>query len=603
MCGVFLTAALPVLLGPARSGAADTPLRLPEVVISASRLSSEVASPTRDMVVIWAQEIAERAPASITELLGSLPGVDIRTRGPWGVQSDLEVDGSTFSQVLILIDGVRANDPQTGHHTLNLALDPADLERVEVIYGAGSAVHGPDAFGGVINLVPKATVTPRVDVAARWGATLDDEDTADASGVASDAALRWGWQGDWGSAWLSGSKRRSDGYRRGTDFDENRVFGHARLPLAGGQLSVETGIQDKVFGARDFYAPFPSREWTTAQSAAATWRRGSLTVRGFGRRHRDRFVLIAADPAVYDNRHRSLLAGAEGAVRTAVGGGDLAIGGELVHEGIDSNNLGERSRLRGSLFGEFGRSLGDHWRLLTGLRADHHENFGWEASPSVSASRTLGPGRIFASAARSYRAPSFTESFYTDPNNVGDPDLGAERAWQFETGGSLPVAGGRLEGAVFLRRESDLIDYIRATDTPPWQAQNLGEMETVGLRLRASRRWRRASAEAGFTLVDKEQTLGAGLESKYVFTHPTKQLTARLRHDLLLGATADWQIIGRSRLAPLEDYRVLDLNLSLPVTYGSVLLRARNLTDESYEAVRGVPMPGRWFGLETRIDL
>ena len=583
-------------------------LRLPEVIVSASRLGGELASPTRDMIILDAAEIARRAPASITQLLGSLPGVDIRTRGAWGVQADLEIDGSTFSQVLILLDGVRMNDPQTGHHNLNLALDPADLERVEVLYGAGSAVHGPDALGGVINLVPKSSVQPRADVAARWGASLDDV----ASGVASDASLRWGWQGDWGSAWLSGGKRRSDGYREGTDFDENRVFAHAALPLGSGQLSVEAGVQDKVFGASDFYAPsrrpdgsalFPAREWTTAQSAAATYRRGAVTVRGYGRRHRDRFVLRDFDPAFYDNRHRSLLAGTEGFVRLPVGGGDLAVGGEWVHEGIDSNNLGNRGRQRGSLFGEFGRTIGTRWRLLSGIRADHHEDYGWEASPSLSASRDVGGRRVFASAARSYRAPSFTETWYSDPNNVGNADLGAERAWQFEAGSGMPVAGARLEGAVFLRRESDLIDYVRPVGQPPWQAQNLGQMQTVGLRLRASRRWHRASAEAGFTWIDKEQTLGSELESKYVFTHPVQQLTARLRHDLIRGAVADWQINWRNRLASLDDYQVLDLHISLPVAVGSVLLRARNLTNERYEAVVGVPMPGRWFGLETRIDL
>ena len=603
MCTGLVTAALGLGASPSGASDSDAPLLMPEILISASRLSGELASPTRDVVIIDAREIAERAPATITELLNSLPGVDISTRGPWGVQADLQVDGSTFSQVLVLVNGVRANDPQTGHHTLNLPLDPADLERVEVLYGAGSAVHGPDAFGGVINLVTKSTVRPGVNVAARWGASLDDSATGGAAGVASDASLRWGWQGDWGSAWLSGSKRRSDGYREGTDFDENRVFAHAQLPLAGGQLSLDAGVQDKVFGARDFYGPFPSREWTTAQTASVTFRGGNLTLRGYGRRHKDRFVLFAADPAVYDNRHRSVLAGAEGFVRMALGGGDLVVGSELTHEGIDSNNLGDRSKLRSSYFGEFGRPVGSAWRLLTGLRLDHHEDFGWEASPSLSASRTLGAGRIFASVARSYRAPSFTETFYTDRNNLGDPDLAAESAWQYEAGGSLPIFGAQIEGALFLRRENNIIDYVRADTTLPWQAQNLGEMETIGLRLRASRRWRHVSTEAGFTLVDKEQTLDAGLYSKYVFTHPEQQLTARLRHDLPLGGAANWQFVGRSRIDPLEDYRVLNLNLSLPVRYGSVLLRVRNLFEEEYEAVIGVPMPGRWFGLETRIDL
>ncbi|MDA0334325.1 MAG: TonB-dependent receptor plug domain-containing protein, partial [bacterium] len=192
LCGGLVLGVLSVCGTGAYAWDAAEALILPEVVVSASRLGSDIASTTHDMLIIDAEEIARLAPASITELLGSLPGIDLATRGPWGVQADLTIDGSTFSQVLILVDGVRVNDPQTGHHNLNLALDPADLERVEVLYGAGSAVHGPDAFGGVINLVPKSSVQPRADVAARWGASLDDA----ASGVASDASLRWGWQRD-----------------------------------------------------------------------------------------------------------------------------------------------------------------------------------------------------------------------------------------------------------------------------------------------------------------------------------------------------------------------------------------------------------------------
>ena len=132
LCGGRAVAALGLCATLSGASDSDDPLLLPEIIVSASRLSGELATPTRDVVIVDAREIAARAPATITELLGSLPGIDIRTRGPWGVQADLEIDGSTFSQVLILVNGVRANDPQTGHHALNLPLDPADLERAEV---------------------------------------------------------------------------------------------------------------------------------------------------------------------------------------------------------------------------------------------------------------------------------------------------------------------------------------------------------------------------------------------------------------------------------------------------------------------------------------
>jgi outer membrane receptor protein involved in Fe transport len=128
-------------------------------------------------------------------------------------------------------------------------------------------------------------------------------------------------------------------------------------------------------------------------------------------------------------------------------------------------------------------------------------------------------------------------------------------------------------------------------------------METLGVRLRVRRQWRLATLEGGYTWVDKEQTLGTGLESKYVFTQPTHQASVRLHHDLPLGAAAEWQLTRRQRLAPLEDYGLVDLTVSHDLGPGRVQLRVRNLADEEYESIIGVPMPGRWFGLETQVEL
>ncbi len=631
--GLLLNPWMPALTSLLRTGvgaAEDAPAayELPPVVVSASRLGGELAAPTRDMVVLHAAEIAARAPATIADLLGSLPGFDARHRGPWGVQTDLEVEGSTFGQVLILVDGVRANDPQTGHHNLNLPVAPDDLERVEVLYGAGSAVHGPDAIGAVVNLVPRPRAAPRIEAALRTGPSLDESET----GIDTDFSLRHGWSGRSGSLWVSAGTRRSDGHREGTGFEQYRGFLQGRLPLSGGALTLQGGLEDKDFGARDFYAPFSSREWTRALTAAATYRKRGMTLRAYGRRHRDRFVLIEENPGAYDNRHLSLLAGGSGHLRRNLAGGQVVLGGEVVRETIDSRNenpaieaLGDRAQVRAGLFGEYGRSFAGPWRVAAGLRMDRHEIFGWEAAPTLSLARSAGPGRLFASAGRAYRAPSFTERYYTDTCHQPNPDLGAERAWVFETGGLLlwkplprlgapPIARGRVEGAVFLRQERDLIDYVRAADSPcgrdvpeedrvPWASRNLGEMRTLGLRLRAAYSWRLASAEAAVTWVDKEQSLDPGLESKYVFTHPTRQLNGRLRHEIPHLGKVEWQVTSRERLAPLEGYTLIDLHVSRSLSRVRLLVRIRNLTDTRYEAVRGVPMSGRWYGLETQVGL
>ena len=602
---LLLTVTVTALATATSVGADSTPLPaalVPPVLVSATRLSDDGAQ-TRHIVVLDRDEIDRRGASSLAELLGTVPGFDAQTRGPFGTQVDLGMDGGTYSQLVILVDGMRVNDPQTDHHTLNLPLTPADLERVEILHGAASSVHGADAVGGVINLVPRTLRGVHLDVATR---RIEDIDGGDA-GTGSDIHLRVGaGDADRGMT-LSGGRLRSDGYRETTDADEDRLFLFGHTELGGGRLSVQGGWQDKQFGARDFYAPFPSREWTEARLASARYERpvGASLASGrvFLRRHTDRFVLIETDPSVYENNHTSWLRGGEAHVRRAAAGGQAVVGGEWTQEEIDSNNLGQHTRNRWGGFVEYGTSRGA-WHINAGLRADHQEQTGWEAAPSLSVARRLDEiTRVYASVARSYRAPSFTEFYYSDPNNVGNADLAAERAWQYEIGASSVTAETHVAGAIFLRQENDLVDYVRATDTPPWAAQNLGEMRTLGVRVNGARSIGPIDTRLGYTYIDKEQTLASGMQSKYVFSHPRHQTNVTLHHKLPALISVHWQILARERLAPLDDYARVDLLLRRPIEWGEVRLRAANLFDATYEEILGVPLPGRWLGVEASVDL
>ncbi len=612
-------AALTIVLPLQSSAAGDSkPYRLPTVYVSASRIPDTLGAVGRNVVILDRQEIERRAAVSIADLLDGLPGVDARSRGPFGVQTDLEVAGATFSQVLLMIDGVRVNDPQTGHHNLNLPIEPGDLERVEVVYGAGSSVHGPDAFGAVINLVPLRETATRLDLGSYWGRALDGDGVA---GVGTDAAIRHGWSGDWGRILVSAAKRRSDGYRVNTNFDIDRVFVVASKRVRNGELSLQAGVQDKVFGAQDFYGA-PSKEWTNGRFFSAQYRQSpssarsalsarNVVARAYYRRHRDRFVLLIQDPAFYENRHVSERAGAEGYVTLVSGAwGSILAGAEVVGESIDSRNLnsprfrglGEHGRWRRAFFSEYGGNL-DNWAFRAGLRFDRHEHLDWVTSPSLGTSYTWRGNRVFGSVARAFRAPSFTEFYYEDTRNRGNPALEAEQGWSYEAGVQVrPVKGAHLRTSAFARYENDLVDYVRPDTTVQWAATNLGEMRTLGFQVQAERSWPHLRPQLNYTWVDKEQTLEEGFLSKYVFTHPTHQLTLRLDHAVMAGIDAGWQLQLRER-SRLEDYTVVDLVLSRPFSYGRSLLRVRNVTDEKYEAVEGVPMPGRWFGLETQIDL
>src|SRR6266566_5069165 len=83
------------------------------------------------------------------------PSLDLQQRAPDGVQADLSIRGGTFGQTLVLVNGQRMNDAQSGHHNMDIPLPLEAVSRIEVLRGSGSTLYGSDATGGVINIITK----------------------------------------------------------------------------------------------------------------------------------------------------------------------------------------------------------------------------------------------------------------------------------------------------------------------------------------------------------------------------------------------------------------------------------------------------------------
>ncbi|HET7897325.1 MAG TPA: TonB-dependent receptor plug domain-containing protein, partial [Flavisolibacter sp.] len=128
---------------------------LDPVTISAGMNPIRASQTGRNLVVIKGEKFAKLPVHSVDELLRFVPGIELQARGPFGSQSDLTLRGGTFQQVLVIVDGVRVNDPNTGHFTTNIPLAPGEIDRVEILKGAYSALYGSDAVGGVVNIITR----------------------------------------------------------------------------------------------------------------------------------------------------------------------------------------------------------------------------------------------------------------------------------------------------------------------------------------------------------------------------------------------------------------------------------------------------------------
>src|SRR5690606_23129342 len=142
---------------------------LDSVVVASSRIDLPFKENSRTISVITSKDIKESAATNVADLLQQVAGVDIRRRGASGMQADLYIRGGGFDQTLLLIDGIKVEDAQTGHHTMNMALPIDVIERIEIIKGPAARVFGQNAFTGAINIVTKSALENTVSIGAQAG--------------------------------------------------------------------------------------------------------------------------------------------------------------------------------------------------------------------------------------------------------------------------------------------------------------------------------------------------------------------------------------------------------------------------------------------------
>ena len=523
------------------------------------------------------------------------PSIDVRQRGPNDIQADLSIRGSTFGQTLVLLNGLRLNDAQTAHHNMDQPIPTPSLERIEVLRGAGSSFYGSDAVGGSVNFITGPPKYSEIRAGSAVGNFGINQQTASA------ALVRGKWDEQIGI-----ERDFSSGFRPDRDYRNFSAFSNSGLQTSLGHSLVMLAYSDKPYGADQFYGNFNSWERTKGWFAGLEQDLGKNTEFDLGyRRHTDVFILFRDNPAFFSNDHIS--ESWQAAIRRKQPLGQnstLFYGVEGFHDSVDSTNLGIHQRSREAIYLDYDTRALNRFSFSIAGREELYGAGQSEFSPTVSAGAYLKAGwKLKVSASHAFRLPTYTDLYYHDPGNLGNPNLRPEKSWNYE-GGVEWNQGGRYKAdiTVFHRRDREVIDYLLDTTTSPpiYRAENIQNLNFTGVESSIDVRLPHTQTlQFAYTGLYGAQQPLANQQTKYTFYYPT--------HD----AVVAWQgllpgnFFARSRVGVVtrykaDPYAVWDFSVGRDFRNLRTHLSLANISDTQYQEIAGVVMPGRSiiFGLE-----
>jgi outer membrane cobalamin receptor len=560
-----------------------SPPRIEEqIVVTATAAPITLAQVPRSITVLTRADLERMGIPSLIDALRMTAAVDPRARGPRDVQTDFSIRGATFGQSLVLVDGIRLNDGQSGHHNGDIPIPAVAIDRIEVVNGAGSAVHGADALGGTINVLTRQDKHRSAEVSFGQHGYVGGQGSASLTKTGHWMAAAWG--------------SRSRGFMFDREFAQGGAM--ARGEVRPGWV-LDLRHQRKGFGANNFYGPSPSKEWTDQTLASVIWNRSdsemSSEIRVTYRNHGDHFRWDIARPGFAENRHRTNVLEMVTKFRRDVGRNNhLTFGTFMGRDWVSSTNLGDRAYGRSGAYGELQMPLSERSLLQAALRLENYSTFGVAWNPSLSYNaRPKEWLRVRASVGRAYRIPTFTELYYEDPANLGSEDLRPESGWSYDGGVDLVVKTWTLSATPYVRFDRNVVDWIRATPQEKWRAVNVRDVTTVGGEISATHAWKGTLIRAYHSsqLVDPTKI---NILSKYVLEYSRKSA----------GISASAIVTGIGQLAVNfdhrhryggQDYWLVAARASRSLTSRvRAFVEGTNLTNTVYYEIAGVDLPGRW---------
>ncbi|WP_171032870.1 TonB-dependent receptor plug domain-containing protein [Fodinibius saliphilus] len=611
----------------------DTLVVSKEMLVSSSRIPQTAAGSGRNITIIPAKTIRNLPVHTTDEVLRYASGIEVQSRGAFGTQSDFSIRGSSFSQVLVMVDGMRLNDPLTAHYSSNIPVAPSEIARIEVLHGPAAAQYGADAVGGVINIVTRSfsqkNSSQKTDAKLKVGYGQNDLKIGQGGFFYSNSNYRIAGGGMW---FNTPGQELTPNYTN--YFNIGKASLSAGFDLGNGwDLATRAAYDYRDYNAKYFYTASPYDEATDHTKAWWTQLKltkqsdGALTtLKGAYKHNTDDFVFNPAFPA---NHHTTKLLNLQlFQYRKLSEQWSLTYGAQTTARNIRSNDRGNHSDWHYAGFSMAEWKPNSAFTLTGSLRLDHDENYGSELMPQLSASYDLDNWIVRASGGRSIRSASYTERYIstnlTGPlsagRNLGNPDLKAERSWSGEVGFDfIGLSNIRFSATGFLRSSQNLIDYVEtnssnipnndnlAGNTNYLYAQNLSNVETVGVETELTIRkdlganWL-LSSRIGYTFANLVND--QNIDSKYIANYARHLIntTVSLRKGhAKVALTGLWKDRDADQATQINAFKASRYSVwNLKVDYNfyqnfTVGIEADNLFDKNYQDILGARMPERWI--------
>jgi iron complex outermembrane receptor protein len=590
-----------LFLGSIANAQTDTLLErdLKDVVVKENRIVIPFSASARNISIVTQKDLEVTPAVNYVEALNYVPGVDVRQRGPMGVQSDISIRGGTFDQTLVLLNGIKMSDPQTGHHASYLPVSMLNIAQIEVVKGPAARIYGQNAFAGAVNVVTKVPEGRRLML----GTTIGQNDLLNTHIGLALPIRRY-------KQFISFNQTSSAGYQYNTDFSINNIFYQSEVKIGRGKLDLQAGHVQRKFGANGFYSSpafVDQYEEVATSFAAASYRlTGSnyiVTPRVYWRRNHDDYVFLRQDPAYFNNIHTTNIIGGEvnSVISLKDDKGVIGIGGEVRNEDIVSSNLGDWNRTIAGLFGEY-RWENDDFAVTPGVYINYYSDYGINAFPGVDVSYKMTSfSKIFANVGNSYRIPTYTDLYYVGRTNIGNPDLEPESAWTYELGYKYNRKGIFFQASGYYQAASSVIDWTRTVDTLPWQPTNLNNINSTGIELSADFRFDQILGKdsylkrfyIGYHMINATLEIEDNVLSRYALEHLNNQLSVAVEHRIYknLYNSMKFRFVDR---VTMDNYSVFDAKVFWKTKTSTFFVEGTNLFNAEYRETNLVTMPGRW---------